>query len=255
MAWRLARSLERLRSEINAAAPGRSKASDGTIGDQSHASRPSDHNPQAAGVVCAFDATHDPDSGADMRVISEHIRTHPPAAAKYIIFNRRITSRSNGWRWVAYNGSNPHTAHMHVSVGRGADGYSTGPYDDTTPWGIASTGSTSGGDPMLGLKKGDSGTRVKALQAVLTRAGFTVAKDGDYGTKTAAALLALRKSEGSSATDGNEVTPDAYAQLFSALAAHQAGGKEGPKGDPGEDGKDGVLPLGGVEAVVTFKAK
>jgi len=42
MSWRLARSLEPLRNEVNAAAPNRSKASDGTIGDTAHSSRASD---------------------------------------------------------------------------------------------------------------------------------------------------------------------------------------------------------------------
>jgi|HigsolmetaAR201D_1030396.scaffolds.fasta_scaffold15936_2 hypothetical protein len=49
MAWRLARSLEQLRRQIDAAYPGRSKASDGTIGDVAHSQRNSDHNPDAYG--------------------------------------------------------------------------------------------------------------------------------------------------------------------------------------------------------------
>ena len=47
MTWRLARSLETLRAQINRIAPNRSKVSDGTIGDAKHASRSSDHNPWA----------------------------------------------------------------------------------------------------------------------------------------------------------------------------------------------------------------
>lgn len=229
MGWRLARSLERLRAEINDAAPGRSKRSDGTIGDDSHAARPSDHNPNASGVVCAFDATHDPGAGADMHSISEHIRRNPPPAAKYVIFNRRIAERSRGWVWRSYSGSNPHTAHMHVSVGRGPDGSSTGPYDDQTSWGISSA-STDGGDDMsiIGLTKGASGERVKGLQYTLQRCGFDpepgVEPDGEYGPKTAAALLRLRKSLGSSADNGDKVTGAAYSQILTALARTQGGG-------------------------------
>ncbi|WP_052305064.1 peptidoglycan-binding domain-containing protein [Stackebrandtia nassauensis] len=74
---------------------------------------------------------------------------------------------------------------------------------------------------MIGLRKGDSGERVKGLQAVLERAGFKVTVDGDYGPKTAAALLACRKSMGSTADDGNSVTGYAYAQLLTALARKQ----------------------------------
>jgi len=36
MSWRAAKSLDVLRDEINWAAPGRSTASDGTIGDKAH---------------------------------------------------------------------------------------------------------------------------------------------------------------------------------------------------------------------------
>lgn len=213
---RIAKSLDQLRDEIDARAPGRSKASDGWIGDDAHADRPSDHNPNAKGVVCAFDATHDPAHGADMAVISEHIRTHPPLAAKYIIFNRRIAERSNGWRWKNYGGSNPHTKHMHVSVGRGADGSSTGPYDDTSAWGISSAATTGGAD-VIGIKRGDTGDKVEALQAMLNRAGHRVTVDSEYGAKTAAALLACRKAMGSSAKDGNTVTGYAYDQVHAAV--------------------------------------
>lgn len=184
MAWRLARSLENLRSEIDQLAPDRSTASDGTIGDDSHQGRPSDHNPNPANVVCAFDATHDPGSGADMHRISEHIRLDRHNAVKYVIFDRRIASAASGWKWAAYNGGNPHTAHMHVSVGRGPDGQSTGPYDDSSPWGLVKR------KDVIGLRKGDSGERVKGLQAVLGRAGFHTTVDGEYGSDTAAALLA-----------------------------------------------------------------
>ena len=217
MAWRLARSLENLRNEINEIAPNRSKASDGTIGDDPHQGRPSDHNPNPKNVVCAFDATHDPGSGADMRRVSEHLRTNRHEALKYIIWSRRIASASSGWRWTAYHGSNPHTRHMHVSVGRGPDGQSTGPYDDSSPWGLASRL----GDEMIGLRKGDSGERVKGLQAVLGRAGFHTEVDGEYGSKTAAAVLKCRKSMGSDAKNGNKIDGYGYAQLLSALVKKQ----------------------------------
>jgi hypothetical protein len=45
MAWRLAKSQETLRAQVNAAPPGRSKRDDGTIGDERHQASASDHNP------------------------------------------------------------------------------------------------------------------------------------------------------------------------------------------------------------------
>lgn len=143
--WRVARSLEVLRGEINSIAPNRSTRSDGAIGDAAHAASDSDHNPNDANVVCARDFTHDPAHGADMHRISRRIVAVLPIALKYVIWNRQIWSRSRaseGWRW--YTGSNPHTKHMHVSVGRGPDGDSSGPYDDTSSWGLAAgTGTPS----------------------------------------------------------------------------------------------------------------
>lgn len=142
--WRVAASLEVLRAEINHLAPDRSTASDGAIGDKAHAATDSDHNPNDASVVCARDFTHNPGRGADMHRISRRIVAVLPPALKYVIWNRQIWSRARaneGWR--PYTGKNPHTKHMHVSVGRGPDGDSTGPYDDTSPWGLLATGGTA----------------------------------------------------------------------------------------------------------------
>lgn len=133
------------------------------------------------------------------------------------IWNKRIWSKARddeGWR--SYNGSNPHTAHMHVSVGVGPDGQSTGPYDDTSPWGLVDE---FGGGDMIGLSVGSSGDRVKGLQATLRYAGFDPGEvDGDYGPKTSAAVLEMRRSEGSEVGDGDNFTGWAYAQLMRALA-------------------------------------
>ena len=55
--WRVAESLQRLLDQVNQMAPVRSKASDGAIGDASHQTRDSDHNPWVTdgniGVVTA----------------------------------------------------------------------------------------------------------------------------------------------------------------------------------------------------------
>lgn len=132
-AWRLAYSLDELRNEVNTRWPGRSKVSDGTVGDLSHQASPSDHNPNAAGVVCAFDITNDP-SGPSAQYLFDTIRANPQRDCKYLIANRQIASRKSNWVVRSYGGSDPHTSHIHVSVGVGSDGQSVQPYDDRDLW-------------------------------------------------------------------------------------------------------------------------
>ena len=85
--WRVAKSLETLRRQVNDMAPGRSTASDGTIGDQSHQIRNSDHNPNADNVVTAMDITHDPAHGVDAGAMAEMLRLSQDPRIKYIISN------------------------------------------------------------------------------------------------------------------------------------------------------------------------
>jgi len=130
--WRVAKSLETLRRQINDMAPGRSTASDGTIGDQAHQIRNSDHNPNADGVVTALDITHDPAHGVDAGAMAEMLRLGQDPRIKYIISNRRIaSSKIQPWVWRPYTGANAHTRHFHVSVM--ADPKL---YDDQRPWAI-----------------------------------------------------------------------------------------------------------------------
>ena len=121
MSWRLAKSLDVLRSQVNALAPGRSKATDGTIGDTAHAQRRSRHNPNEAGVVCAIDLTDDPADGCAIHRIAEHVVANPHPDLAYVISDRRVASRTTGWVWHRYTGSSPHTAHAHFAVGVGRD--------------------------------------------------------------------------------------------------------------------------------------
>lgn len=136
---RIAKSLETLRSQINAKYPGRSKASDGWIGDAAHQAVASDHNPNRHGVVTALDLTNHPKSGFDAHALADTLITKRHPELKYVISNKRIAGDWTGWRWTAYHGSNPHTNHIHVSVGVGDDGRSEPPYDSTQEWDISST--------------------------------------------------------------------------------------------------------------------
>ena len=136
MAWRPADSLKVFRAQVDQRAPGRSKASDGTVGDASHESRTSDHNPwvrdQGVGVVTAIDITHDPARGCDAGVLAQALVESRDPRIKYIIFNRRIVSSTvQPWVWRPYNGSNPHATHMHLSVRP-----EKARYDSLLPWNI-----------------------------------------------------------------------------------------------------------------------
>lgn len=241
---REAKSLQVLESEIQAEYPG---TTTWEKGDDDHKNTWSDHNENAAGVYCGKDVLGD--GGLDLQEFVDYLRANPHPNLRYIIFNHKIYHRSTGFDPEDYHGKSGHETHVHLSVGNGPDGRSTSGYDDTSPWGIGEHGNNMG-DDMIGLKQGDKGEQVKALQGLLTRSGFSPgAHDGDYGSKTAAAVLAMRKSQGSSATDGINFTGAAYEQLFVALIKKQATGVKGdrgpagPAGPAGKNGKDGTLKL------------
>jgi hypothetical protein len=155
MSWRVARSLDVLLGEINAAAPARNKASDGSIGDAAHASRDSDHNPWVIhggqGIVRARDFTHDVAGGLDCHKLAKALTElialggHPALrSGAYVIWNGRIYSfdrRHEGWR--DYSGPNPHTHHLHLSVAIDAAGF-----DSNRPWFVMTEE-----DPMADYEK------------------------------------------------------------------------------------------------------
>jgi hypothetical protein len=138
--WRAAKSLLKLRDQVNAMALHRDKSNDGTVGDASHQSRDSDHNPWvtdgATGVVTALDITHDPHHGCNAGQIVEAIRASKDRRVKYLIWDRHIANHAAiggavAWAWRPYHGTNPHDHHCHVSVLPNKD-----EYDNTDTWSI-----------------------------------------------------------------------------------------------------------------------
>ena len=138
MAWRIAESLEKLRKQLNALYPNRSKASDGGIGDAAHASRSSDHNPwfkdsKGIGIVTARDFTHDPANGLDCHKLAQTLIESRDPRIKYIIWNKQIlSSKQQPWKWRPYSGINAHKHHLHISVMPEAKFY-----DDASDWNLS----------------------------------------------------------------------------------------------------------------------
>jgi hypothetical protein len=131
MAWVLTKQLQAWRDQINHFFPNRDKTSDGTIGDTAHQAESSGHNPDLTAnaeyedgdskdEVRAMDTDADTgDPNVSMEDVVQHLlrlaRAGKLTFIRYIIFNRRIWSASNGWAQQTYTGSNPHDKHMHMS--------------------------------------------------------------------------------------------------------------------------------------------
>lgn len=204
--WTLVPCLVQLRSEFNAIAPGRDKASDGSIGDTAHSATVSDHNPAPDGQVHAIDVDVDLRCGVTMEDVVQFLlarcRSGDEKRLKYVIYNRRIWSASSGWVQKAYTGANAHDHHAHFSAS-----YTPAHEASTAPWHLTDL---IEGDDML-IKQGDSGEDVRFWQQILVDVGYPVEIDGDYGPKTAAAIAKFR-------TDRNATTQYAYLTGWTAYA-------------------------------------
>ena len=199
MSWYLAPSLDQLRSEVNARWPKRSKRSDGTIGDEAHSARKSDHNPNRRGSVNAIDITA---KGIGTGALIAAAKKHP--SVRYIIFNRRIMNRDIGnFSPRPYRG-NPHTAHVHISIYQRASAET-----DRRSWGVADAAAPqpkpkpkASKAPPFPLPKGhwygpESRDRrnhsgyyardragIRQLQQRLKDRGWRISVDGRYGPAT-----------------------------------------------------------------------
>lgn len=129
VAYTIPPALRAIQADANNVAPGRSTASDGTIGDAAHQAQgaASDHNPDpVTGIVHAVDITNDPAHGMDTwhwaQIIALRIAAGVETRVKYlvsndgqkdVIFNPSV---SMSWR---QNGSTPaqdHRSHLHTSI-------------------------------------------------------------------------------------------------------------------------------------------
>ncbi len=197
--WRLAPSLVALMAEVDAAYPGRPTGSDGSIGDEAHAARPSEHNPDRDsdpmpnGYVSAVDITKaSPQMAAEvLRKLIADPRTW------YVIYDGFIYSRTRGFSKQRYPGSNPHKGHLHLSLMQTATAAGS-----RAPWGIAPVkpkpvpkpnpdepAGHAPGERAIGRE--NTGRDVAFLQRWLG-----LPDDGDFGPKTTAAVKAYQKMRG-----------------------------------------------------------
>lgn len=130
-AWILVASLVAMRNEFNRVFPDRDKSSDGSVGDLAHQQGTSGHNPDEEGHSETTDAddineVRAIDIDADLRMpgvsmedviqyLVQQCRAGKITFIRYIIFNKRIWSKSSSWITRAYSGANPHDKHAHVS--------------------------------------------------------------------------------------------------------------------------------------------
>lgn len=200
MTWRLAKSLDVLRGQINQTFPTRSKVSDGTIGDTAHSSRNSDHNPWvkdgSMGVVTALDITHDPNAGVDIQSLADALVASRDDRIKYIICNGKIVSGSGqsnpAWVWRNYTGANQHTRHIHVSVKSNKSAY-----DSSAPWVITGKAPGKVTPAQSTLKKNSKGPFVIELQNQLNMLGHgPLTPDGVFGAATEKAVKEFQASAG-----------------------------------------------------------
>ena len=123
---RLCKAGQQLRLQVDDSYPDRDRTSDGWIGDARHSARPSDHNPDAAGIVRAIDIDRDLSGKAKpdlMPDLADQIRYAAKSDKRiaYVIFNGKIASARLGFRWRKYKGSSPHDHHCHVSFTKKGD--------------------------------------------------------------------------------------------------------------------------------------
>lgn len=126
--WYPAPCLLTLRGELDDKYPDRDTASDGMIGDPSHAAHESDHNPDSHSIPPGCVRAYDVDSNGPLGVSTPLVRDVLAATVGdervwYVIWAGKIASRSHGWVWRVYTGASAHLEHVHISL-RGMDGIS-----------------------------------------------------------------------------------------------------------------------------------
>lgn len=221
--WHTVPCLLTLRAEFDAVSPGRDRGADGTKGDSNHSSS-SDHTPDEDSDVLR---DRDADSSNEVHALdidstgpwpggaawfdakikaivarerAEYESTALVGRLRYVIWNRRIAERSNGWNWRAYTLDDPHTNHAHFSAR-----YESGPEADTRPWGVQEDDDMALADELLELTDGTTdalgkphGTKMTGSILLQTVAIRTVRAEANAATAATQAKTATE--QGAAAT-------------------------------------------------------
>lgn len=147
---RPAKSLLKLRDELNQVFPVRFTGTDGFLTGYGQG-QITGHNPNQFGHVMAFDISTPADgehiTEAEGRDLADYLRTQANIKFRYLIHDMsagaplpEIAGDFNGWVWGGYVGDN-HSNHIHVSLTDdylwGDDcGLSPEVYDDESSWGV-----------------------------------------------------------------------------------------------------------------------
>jgi hypothetical protein len=139
------------------------------------------------------------------------ITANPHPNLRYVIYDRKIYHRRNGFEPQDYDGINAHESHVHVSVGNGPDGRSTGDYDSRASWGISYLGknvkpvkpskpvSKEWTDKLMAdlptLKRGAKSPLVGRMQALLNTYGAGLKEDDDFGPTTGRELRDFQRAK------------------------------------------------------------
>lgn len=123
MSWKPVAGVTVMRDQINNRWPDRDKRSDGIKGDDAHAARQSDHNPDSRGYVHALDIDEDLRGSkndniwlADQIIAYARMKRAGSARLKYVVYENEIASGTypdHFWTWRGDNYG--HTIHMHIS--------------------------------------------------------------------------------------------------------------------------------------------
>ena len=208
--WYTAPSLVALRREVDTLWSGRSRLSDGSIGDNRHGRTINSHNPVGAangprvgtrGAVHAMDITS---AGIDVnRLLSAVIGD---SRVWYVIHDSKIWSRTTAWAARPYSGD-PHTTHVHINLREDSQAAAIDAENSTRSWftGKATAAPAFLATPNSGLSLTES--QVRVLQKALISAGFAIpaGATGNYGPQTTSAVAAFQRAQGWSGSEADGI--------------------------------------------------